>query len=270
MKSITIVTHCWCPPGQDIYAQMLKHQWSSILHAPDGVHARLVVCASSEDGCTGNVFLRCKELQDHVRSDARQIQLYALPQSKLFRRAIGRNLVARAVSSDVVWFTDVDILFGAGSLSAACELVSPDDGLCMPERMHISYDEDGEFPLAERPHHELGHRYVEDRCDNPFPEIDPSCFRGTWKGPCIGSVQIVGGNMARKYGYLDGTSWVEPVDPRNGFRSCKCDVKFRRYIKEKTGAAIRKLPIPNVYRIRHVNDGRDYDAQGHLVGRIAW
>jgi len=82
----------------------------------------------------------------------------------------------------------------------------------------------------------------------------------------IGGVQIIGGKVARRIGYLDRTQWVEPVDAAIGFRSCKCDVAWRR----TNGLVAARLDIPNTFRIRHSTAGRDYNLGGDALGRVVW
>lgn len=250
-KRILIVSHCYCPPGLDIYAQHLRLQWASLCRYLSKADVELVVCCanSKQDPATWEV------LTDRTIGRAKRV-VHVLPLEKLFRRATGRNEVVKdaAREFEVVWFTDVDYLFGPGCLDAVADLVTPDDELCMPEVVNISID------------HATGTRYVEDRRNVPLPDIDPTQFAARRQKLCIGGVQIVGGNTARRVGYCDGTRWVRPVDPAAGFRSCRCDLAFRRGNK----FVAKRLPIPGVYRLRHERAGRDVGLNGQFLGRKGW
>ncbi len=254
-QSLEIVTHCYCPPSLDTYAQMLRWQFASLVHHRPHVPVTLTVCYTREDAKTSAIVRWIGEQLDQ-RGDLQGITLRALdfPPGGLFRRAIGRNFAAQHPQGDVLWFTDVDYYFGPGCLSAVADLVTPDTELAMPAEIHISVSHlMGDDDLA-------AGRRVE------FPEVLPARFAKRRQKVCIGGCQIVGANVARRVGYCQGTRYVEPVDAAAGFRSCRCDKVFRRTNKFKA----QRLPIPNTYRLRHSRDGRDFDLNGTIRGKEVW
>ena len=266
---IEIVTHCYNPPGIDIYSQMLKHQVASLVHHRCDWKVRLTVCYSPLDEVTTEQIQYLKSsLED---SPFVEFNPYPLDEGTLFRRALGRNEVALATRADVVWFADVDMLFGENCLSVAHELAMTKPGLYMPCEVQISFDNNNEWSSSDRPHHEVGRVYIDSHRDDPCPTIKPEFFGGPWTGPCIGGVQIVHGDVARR-GYLSGTSFVQKtVDPSQGFRSCIGDKKYRKWLTSLGVPGPIKLEIPNCYRIRHLVDGRDFLANGtRLEGKEAW
>lgn len=247
---IEIVTHCWCPPGVPWYAEHLRWQYASLWRNARDSEVVWTVCWNGGDRATREALHRC-----HTNAcSGLLINEIELDLPLLFRRAIGRDRAAQRTRADVVWFTDADYLFHDGCVAAVERLCGPQTWLAMPSHISISRT------------HELGQRRVEEAMDEPLPELDPADFEPRKQRVCIGGVQIVGGDTAREVGYLRGTPWQNPVDPAMGFRSCRCDVAFRRSM----GGKAERLAIPGVYRLRHTRDGRDYTRDGEKVGRQAW
>lgn len=249
-KSIEIVTHCYCPPGVDEYAEHLKWQYASLKHWTPKVPVQLTVFYSADDRATCH---RIAKMSSH-EIDGVRLCIRALGHGELFRRAVGRNYRALFTKCDVIWFTDVDYSFGEGCLDAVAEHMSEDSGLRLPQTIHINTD------------HQVGHDMVVAAKDDDWPRIDPTKFSTRRQKVAIGGVQIIGRKFANRIGYLHGTKWVQPVDPKAGFRSCKCDKAWRSHNKLSS----KRLPIPNCYRIRHTRDGRDYTIDGTLVGTEVW
>lgn len=251
MATIEIVAHCYCPPGVPFYAQCLKWQWASLVNCPCDHTVEYTVCYTNEDRETVNRLSKC---MSHEPDNIYLRPLRLAPQ-QLFRRAIGRNLRALNTDADIVWFTDIDYLFGWECLNTVASLVEPDDKLCMPESYYINID------------HKTGDSMLQRFANIDYPNIPANLFQERNQRIPIGGLQIVGGNFAREVGYLKDTKYVEPVMAHFGFRSCKCD---RWYRKENNLKATR-LAIPNVYRIRHTVDGRDFFADGTKgKGKEAW
>lgn len=262
---IEIVTHCYnySALGADQYSQLLKWQLASLANHSPKCDFWITICCSRDDE---ELHKMLSTFWRHASVAAQRIALLYLPYEKLFRRAIGRNIRAKHTKANVVWFTDCDYCFGEGCLDAVAELVTADSGLCIPKTCKISYDVNGVLQDCERPNHETGHAAIERERDNPLPELREDEFMEREEKRAIGGLQIIGGNLARKIGYLDGTRWVEPVDPQLGFRSCRCDAAWRR----ANGLKAMRLPIPNCYRLRHLIDGRDYDLAGTKQGKEIW
>lgn len=252
--TIELVTHCYCPRGTDTYAEHLKWQWASLLHyCPRTCHVLLTICYTQQDTATA---LRVQAIEESAKRTAPHLSVQAmdLPPERLFRRAIGRNVAALWTNAQAIWFTDVDYLFGPGALDAVAAKVPRTAGLTIPAQVQIQVD------------HATGDRMIAAHRAEQFPSIDPTLFASRKQRLAIGGCQIVGGDLARRIGYLDGTRWVQPVDPMAGFRSCRCDKAWRQL----NGLNSVRLSIPNVYRIRHSEDGRDYDFQGQKIGKGAW
>lgn len=180
------------------------------------------------------------------------VESLELPLSQLLRRAIGRNIVALSCTEDVLYNVDCDYWFGDGAIDAVMQQVSPDSELCYPDEVQVNVD------------HATGDRMVAENWDVTLPRIDPSLFTPLRRRLAIGGLQIVGGNVARERGYLDGTKWVEPVAVERGWRATKEDKAFRQ------GRKATPIKVPNLYWIRHAVKGQDLDFEGRHVGRGAW
>ena len=263
-ESIQIISHAFCPPGVGHYAEHLKWQWASLTNYPPSVPTTLSVCFTGSDDATCERLSKMHQMILDGRTDPLvKLQTLQMRPSQLFRRAIGRNWLAKRSSADVVWFSDCDYLFGPDCLKTLAELAGRTSGLVMPQTILINKDAGNK---AEKADHAVGDRMVADNLDYDLPQIDPSLFASRQQRICIGGCQIVGGNLAREIGYLDGTDYVQPVDEANGFLSCKCD----RVWRHRNNLTATRLPIPNVYRIRHSRDGRDFTLTGENKGREVW
>lgn len=248
MPSIEIVTHCWSGDKVPIYHRLLQYQLSSILaNSVLDFGVKVTVCYSLLDKATIDVLdyfrprfevYRCLELRP-----------MALPQTKLFRRAIGRNRAALDSRADAIWFTDCDHIFGEDSLQFAhAHCLASDGNMVHPKQVLINTT------------HTHGDRLI----NVPTPMVttlwhmDKKLFTPRNEKRAWGGLQIVKGDYARQHGYLNGTDWVNPVDASEGFRSCKCDVPYRKSCGGSTA-----VDIPNVYRIRHTRAGRDGGTVDH-------
>ena len=245
MKSVHIISHCWCPPGYDFYSQLLKHQIASLIRYTSSIiKVKLTVCCDLNDTPTIQVFKSCMQLNDKENVELR---LHPLTEDKLFRRAIGRNEVAKKSQCDVVWFCDCDYLFGIDCLLSVVTQVVECDTLYYPSTC-----------LTNSTHGEL-EPIVESGRRTELPEIDYPAFIPKRIPRAIGGVQIVSGNTARRLGYLDGTKWMNPVDPKDGFRNTKCDISFRETIPGRN-VSIRAVEL---YRLRHEVSGLFLDGAGN-------
>jgi len=255
MSSIEIVSHCYCPPGFDHYAEMLKWQFSSLELYPPNADVTLSVCYTETDTATTAALQQIAELASASRSGAR-VKCLNFEPGELFRRAIGRNFVALETDADVVWFTDIDYLFGPECLATVADLVGPDDGLVIPAAIWIHRD------------HATGDADVEQYRLATLKPIPFHHFVERRQKIAIGGCHIVGGNTARRVGYCkQSPKYMEPVDPSFGFRSCRCDRAFRKL----NNFEAKRLKIPNVFRMRHTVDGRDYDLTGGKgEGKTNW
>lgn len=249
---IEIVTHVFCPVGIDFYAECLKWQWASLINYSCEHVVDYTVFYTSSDTATIDQLETC----DRFQPENVYLRPVELPPQQLFRRSIGRNIRALNTDADIVWFTDVDYLFGGGCLDGLATIVSPDDPICCPESYWINID------------HETGDRMLDEYRTVDLPRIPRKMFVERKQKLAIGGLQIVGGNTIRKTGYLkDNIKYQTPVTVEKGFRSCKCDRVFRKESKLPT----IRVSIPEIYRIRHSVDGRDFYANGSKgVGKEAW
>lgn len=239
MRSIEIIVHCYCPKGYVGYAQMLKWQVSSLLDYVDSEHDMVYysIIYNSSDKTTNRAV---KELSPYLRCARIHLKHYDVSEGELFRRAIGRNKAALNSRADVVWFTDCDYLFGRYCLQAVTEDVENDNVLYYPYCHHITTDhKSGDKALLTKANDVI--------VENPLEQMPWSLEQFP---RAIGGVQIVTGNTARKYGYLNGTKWLRPVEPEGGFLNTKEDVVYR-----KTFDRSEKINVPNLYRIRHTITG---------------
>lgn len=269
MRLIEIVTHCYCPPNVPWYAEHLKWQFASlVLNKPERCKVKWTVFATLEDQVTCRRLDRCRELLDE---DGKWLTLnfQQLQPAWLFRRSIGRDRASKVTKADIVWYTDADYLFGPGCLDAVADKLQPSSLLHMPKQYWISFEHDEK--LAEKhknPHHRRGQIMIEQELLNDLPKIDDRKFKQRISRIAIGGQQIIGGNFARKQGYLRGIgNWQSPVeDVSMGFKSCRCDNVWRRI----HSLAAKRIDIPNLFRIRHTVDGRDYSKDGERLGKKAW
>jgi hypothetical protein len=258
--SLEICVHCYNPPGMVQYAEQLKFLLGALAHhPPERVRVDVTIVCSANDLPTLSVAGEGMK----IKSDNVRVTPICLSEPRLFRRAIGRNLVARATEADAVWFTDCDYFPGPGFLDEFMPAML--EGLIIPAELNM--------PAVYRicKDHPTGDFIVSQHRDICLPclheDILNQLFVDKEQRIAIGGMQFVTGDFARARGYCDGTKWVREVDTSPGFRSCKCDKAFRSL----NGLKARRVEtLTRLYRLRHSVDGRDYDAHGKYVGKKAW
>jgi len=109
--SIRIVTHCYARELPQ-YARFLQCQLSSFVLYPPNVPIKIHVFLTPEDARTHRV------IDWFCDYTPLSLSLTYLPAGQLWRRSIGRNIAAKQAEEELVWFTDVDHLFGDGCLDA--------------------------------------------------------------------------------------------------------------------------------------------------------
>lgn len=246
MTTLDIVTHVWAKRHEQ-YAWHLQLQLTSVFRFAPLESVKVFVCHAPDDELTVRILdFFSEKMPDNV-------QRYALPHGHLFRRAVGRNLAALATRADLVWFADVDYFWKQGAFDTLCAL-DPCHwrGLLMPAEVWRHRD------------WALGDALV-DRIKQGgvgFSEIpDDGEFVATREKIAIGGMQIVPGDFCRAHGYLNGTRWIEPLDPPpRSFISFRDDIAFRR--QEGLGRG-HKITIPEVYRIRHTENGYGRENRVH-------
>jgi len=236
---LEIVTHCWR------YSRVLQYQLSSlVLFRPERVAVVITVFYAREDGPTREVLEFFRRPLESL--DNRQLREWPLPRRQVLKRAIGRNLAAKHSNADLVWFTDADYLFRRGCLDGLVDVDLSEPRVYFPRRMRYNKD---------RPN---GDQYTARAVTGPaYRDIDPSDFIEHRPPYAIGGVQIVNGDLARKYGYCPGQRrFQKPAKqdcsemPHN-----TSDKAYRREIEEATGLGTKRIDLPGVYRIRQSEYG---------------
>ena len=241
-NTIELVTHCWAKQ-LDQYGWHLQLQLSSILHYAPLNAVLVTVCYCPQDELTSQI------LDFFVEKMPHNIKRIALAKTHLFRRAIGRNVAAKDSKADLVWFTDVDYFFGDRCFEAL---------RLMPRHRFANLMRPAQ--VWRHKDWETGDRLVDSIREGGVGVVDmpnKDDFKMEHEKIAIGGLQIVPGDFARENGYLDGTKWVKPVDASKGFRRCHCDTAFRDAYN--LGRRGKETPVPNIFRIRHTKDGRDFD-----------
>lgn len=229
---IEIVSHCWQ------YAHLLAYQLSSLVNfPPTRARVRMTVFHALEDTRTREML----EFFGGIQAPNVRWNWQALSPPELFRRAIGRNRVARATHADWIWFTDCDIVFHRDCLNTlARELQGRRDLLAYPkfERITPMLEETDPVLAAER--------------DRPrVVDIDTAQFTLAANPPkAKGAYHIVHGDAARQCGYCEQIPVYQRPVPR--WAKTFEDSAFR-WLLDTDGVG---LDVPGVHRIRHVHKGR--------------
>jgi len=227
-----IVSHCWQ------YAHLLAYQLSSLVNFPPAkARVRMTVFHAAEDTRTRAML----EYFGGIAAPNVSWNWQALSPPELFRRAIGRNRIARSTRADWVWFTDCDIVFHRDCLDTlAGELQGRRDLLTYPkfERITPMLEETDPVLAAER--------------DRPrVVDIDTSQFTLAANPPkAKGAYHIVHGDAARQCGYCEQIPVFQRPTPR--WAKTYEDTAFRWLL----GTDGIGLDVPGVHRIRHVHKGR--------------
>lgn len=245
MGAIELVTHCWSGDDVPIYHHLLALQLRSVLtHRASDVKVKVTVCYTPGDTRTAGV------LADYAPEFSGNPSLSGLPlpPGKLFRRAIGRNVAAKRTDADVVWFTDVDYLFGEGALQAAHGVCVASEGTPLVHPKYVWLNQ----------HHTLGDMIISNAAAGQVEMPPKKLFFRRREQIAIGGIQIVQGDYCREHGYLSKKrKWQEPVE-LDHFDRCYCDIRFRKNV----GSA-KPVRVPEVYRIRHSRCGRDQGVVDH-------
>lgn len=227
---IEIVSHCWH------YDRLLACQLASLVeNAPESVRVTMTVFHAEEDEATRSLLAR------HLQTQVPNVKWrpWPLPPSQLFRRSIGRNLAARATTADWIWFTDCDVVFGAGALDALAGAVQ---GRCSPllyPAIEYATPVLDSAALAAGDFQKL------------WSAIDLDACTRRELSRATGPLQITRGEVARAVGYCASlAAFQQPADAW-----CKAheDRAFRWQLK----TAGEAVSIPRVFRIRHAHKGRD-------------
>jgi len=229
---IELVSHCWN------YAHWLRFQLGSLVHSPPReTRVTMTVIHSPED--QGTIDL----LRHYGRLSVPNVTWNWVPieKSRLFRRAIGRNLRAKGTAADWIFFTDCDQMFYRDSLDAlGRELQGRRDFLLFPrvaqcsqrvtDAAEVTLESPGSDPLV--------------------PEIDTTLFHPVVHQKAVGGLQVVHGDVARAIGYCESLTFYQT--PRTGFGNTYEDRAFRWLL----GTHGVPIEVPHIYRIEHHHKGR--------------
>ena len=238
--AIEIVSHCWQ------YAHLLAYQLSSIIHFPP---TRATLCMTvfhaAEDEKTRALlaFFGAKQVPN-VNWNWRPLE-----RERLFRRAIGRSLAARATDADWVWLTDCDIVFHRDCLdSLADRLQGSRERLVYPREERVTEmlpPDDAMLAAASG--------------EPRLVDIDTGRFRPVAIPQAKGAYQIVHGDIARRCGYCERPSLYQRPVPR---WAKTYEDRTWRWLMQTDGTPV---DIPGVHRIRHIQKGR-YGENRALAG----
>ncbi len=248
--TLELVSHCWN------YAHLLDGQLGSLIaNPPADVDVTMTVYFSREDQATLHLLEACAQRAvPNVTWSWR-----ALPKRRLFRRSIGRNHAALHTAADWIWFTDCDVLFGAGCLDGlAAALAGRADPLVFPAvEMLTELLPDDELAGAAS----AGGGSA-DACDSLHDPTDDHAFVPVPVTKAKGPLQITHGDVARAAGYCRDIAAYQREEP--SFAKCHEDTAFR-WLLGTHGTAI---DVPAVSRIRHRSKGRYGIGGGKLRAAI--
>jgi hypothetical protein len=235
VMKIDIVTHCWAKEYPH-FASALCYQLSSLLLPTTRFFdLQAVVCYEANDELAVGV----------VNYFSSKVKLKAIVYPNavtLGRRSIGRNYAAKNSDADVVWFTDVDHVFAESCWSGLLtlsnkELADPSITMIYPKDIKIHRD------------HATGDKALENKSHKPFTAfVDKSEFIDKHYNRAIGGVQIVFGDFARRYGYLDGVEQFQ-IPAKKPFGDFRDDVAYRKFCEQH--GKIIGVNLPGVFRLRH-------------------
>lgn len=225
---IEIISHCFGPK----YASLLNYHLSSlVLNETRKTTVVATIIYIAGDHTTEIILEYFKKI------DRPWIRWNFIPMTAqmVYQRPIGRNITARLTNADIVWFADCDHMFGDNCLDTLYPF--PGDGIYYPNTL-----------LA------CGRRYTIHaintiiKCEMVTPnilDIDKTQFTPISIKRAIGGLQIVSGDIARKYGYLpDDEKWQHPLKKY----SRDDGSAFWRDQLITSGVTHEKFTLPNLYR----------------------
>lgn len=228
---LEVVSHCWN------YSHFLIYQLSSMVNlAPTKLDVTMTVFYSTEDKKTAQLleFFGKQEIPGITWN------WRLLPRQKLFRRGIGRNLAALETKADWVWFTDCDLMFRDGCLDTLADLLQGrQDALIFPEEERTT-----DLLAEDNPMLQAG------EADPEILDIDANSFTARNPSKATGPLQIAHGDVCRAVGYCRSIGLYQ--QPSETWCKAHEDRAFRWLVRSQG----TPLPIPGVYRIRHLVKGR--------------
>jgi len=233
---VEIISHCYAKELHHFAACLVYQTSSLVLDRPRLCDVCLTMCVCNEDERTMQVVEWAKR---KLVEFGHTYVVCHLSQTEIGRRCIGRNEAAGFSKADIVWFADVDQVYRDGILDRLVSMHWPDAAVMVyPREIRIHKDHaTGDKRTSAV---DLNHLRVVD--------IDPAEFVVKRYRKAIGGVQIVRGDFARQYGYLDGNDrWQQTTNkPFGDFRD---DIAYRRFCLQYGN--IVGVDLPGMYRIRH-------------------
>lgn len=244
---LEIVTHCWSGLDVPIYHRLLQLQLSSLVTHQTALQIRVSVCYTESDRMTSDMLAYFSK--SFASTNNKWLNPVSLPENQLFKRCIGRNILAKQTQADVVWFTDCDHIFYDSSLDDAYrECLQSKSPLIYPQSVWIHKKHRIGDALIHSLEQTSKHIRIVSRSD--FVQTDPKI--------AIGGIQVVKGDFCRERGYMD--RWKRRLQPSgsDSFEQCLGDKKFRSYV-----GSSEQRGINGVFRVRHSRTGRDQGQKDH-------
>lgn len=231
-KSVEIVSHCWQ------YSHLFVFQLQSLInHPPEQFKIIFTGFYSKCDKQTAQLVAHYQQKQiDNV-----EWNFVALPKETLLRRAIGRNKAAKSTKAEWIWFTDCDVIFGPDTFSSLFEQLSQERSiLVFPKKVNRT------ALLCKND------SVLNKNCDAgvDLAVLETCKFKAHTFEKATGAVQIVAGDIARKYGYCEGVRCYQ--QPQERWVKTYEDRAFRWIL----GTHGTPLKIKHVSVIRHEEKGR--------------
>lgn len=235
---LEIVSHCWR------YAHFLVYQLSSLVRfPPQDIDVVMTVFHAPEDSDTVSLL----EYFSGIEVPNVRWNWQSLPREQLFRRGIGRNQAALHSDADWLWFTDCDLMFREHCLDTLASLLQGrTDALLFPQEERCTHLLPENNPMLQ-----AGHK------GPAVLDIDDSAFVTFRPSRATGPLQIAHGDVCRAVGYCRNIALYQ--QPSDSFAKCHEDRAFRWLVRSQ-GVP---LPVPGVYRIRHVQKGRYAGGETH-------
>jgi hypothetical protein len=227
---LEIVSHCWG------YSNMLTYQLSSFVNFPPTKCALTVTVFYAKEDVKSQAVLDffSKKSVENVTWN-----FQPLSKGKLFRRGIGRNMVARATRADWLWFTDCDIIFHENCLDSLAEqLQGKQESLYYPKQERTTEMLAQDDPMLRQD------------SEPQLVDIEADGFSLHSRDKAKGAFQIVHGDVARAIGYCERLKMFQTEDDR--WRKTYEDTAFKWLISSEG----IPLEIDGVFQIRHVQKGR--------------
>ncbi len=228
---LEIVSHCWN------YSHFLVYQLSSLVQFPPAqMDVTMTVFYCPEDEKTSQLLLFfARQNIPNVTWNWRP-----LTRPRLFRRGIGRNMAALETTADWVWFTDCDLMFRDDCLDKLSDLLqNKRDALFFPEEERTT-----ELLAEDNPMLQVGSGKPQ------VLNLDTTFFTARKISKATGPLQIAHGDVCRATGYCRSIGLYQ--QPSQTWCKAHEDRAFRWLLRSQG----KPLPIPGVYRIRHISKGR--------------